>query len=176
MMRNGKSLKNKSLNKNKIIIYQIPLFERILFIVSPFFLLAISIYGLIGEYTKIGNIILVLCMIFCCLFMPLEALKRYICLDLENKKLIIQEGPCSKKQEISIYGLVGFRVINWDKNSKSLFKLEVIFNGYTNEIYSWSVGMGSKYPILTTNLVQRKRLENFCEECNKYLNDIKIDK
>ena len=167
-MRNGKNLKNKSLNK-KIIIYQIPLFGRILFIVSPFFLLAISIYGLIDENIKIGNIILVLCMIFCCLFMPLEALKRYICLDLENKKLLIHEGLGSKKQEISIYGLVGFRVTNWDKNSKSLFKLEVIFNGYTNEIYSWSIGMGAKYSMFTTNRVQRKRLEKFCEECNKYL-------
>ena len=166
-MMDGNGLKNKSSNNCKLIIHKIPLLDRIVGLFSSLVLTIIPIVCLCLNYEhKINMIILLIALLFFSFVMYLRAFKTYICFDLDSNKITISNGL--KKEEFSIYGLMSITV-ETDTKYPNLFSLNYNFVGYTKKDYSWSTGPSSRVLFGSIN-TQRKRLEKFCEECNKYLN------
>lgn len=166
-MMDGNGLKNKSLNNCKLIIHKMPLLDRIIGFFSPFILMIIPIVCLFLNYeNKISMIILLIALILFCFIMYLSAFKTYICFDVNNNKIIISRGL--KKEELSILGMTSITV-ETDTKYPNLFSLNYNFIGYSKKDYGWSTGPSSRV-LFGSIKTQRKRLEKFCEECNKYLN------
>ena len=166
-MMDGNGLKNKSLNNTLLIIHKMPLLERIMGMISPIILIIISIVCLFLNYEhKFNMIILLIVLLLLGFVMYLSTFKTYICFDIENKKIIISEGL--KKEELSTFGLMNITVETDKKNTK-LFSLNYNFIGYSKKDYGWSTGPRSRV-LFGSIKTQRRRLEKFCEECNKYLN------
>lgn len=112
---------------------------------------------------------LLLAMIMYCIFMYFIVFKTYICIDIKNNKIVIRKFPGYKKEELSLYELVDIKVSDGlPAEFKDFFTIDIKFKGYTKQITSWSVGPGS-LPLTGSYRKQRKRLEKFCDECNKYL-------
>ena len=163
-----KNLKNGI--SNKIIIYKIPIVERIVMMLSAITMTFIPLICIIAslfnnDIELIKMIFLLIIMIFVSFVMYFSAFKTYICFDVDNNKITINEGL--KKEEISIYGLMSITV-ETDTKYPNLFSLNYNFVGYTRKDYSWSTGLSSRV-LFGSVRTQRRRLEKFCEECNKYL-------
>ena len=166
-MMDGNGLKNKSLNNTLLIIHKMPLLERIMGMISPIILIIIPIVCLFLNYEhKFNMIILLIVLLLLGFVMYLSTFKTYICFDIENKKIIISEGL--KKEELSTFGLMNITVETDQKDTK-LFSLNYNFIGYSKKDYGWSTGPSSRV-FFGSIKTQRRRLEKFCEECNKYLN------
>ena len=166
-MMDGNGLKNKSLNNCKLIIHKMPLLDRIIGLFSPFILMIIPIVCLFLNYeNKISMIILLIALILFCFIMYLSAFKTYIYFDVNNNKIIISRGL--KKEELSILGMTSITV-ETDTKYPNLFSLNYNFIGYSKKDYGWSTGPSSRV-LFGSIKTQRRRLEKFCEECNKYLN------
>lgn len=156
---------------NKIIIYKNPVAERIVMMFSAITLTFIPLICIIAslfnnDIELIKMIFLLIIMIFVSLVMYFSAFKTYICFDVENKKITISKGL--KKEELSTYGLISVTVEN-DAKYPKLFSLNYNFIGYSRKDYGWSTGPSSRV-LFGSIKTQRRRLEKFCEECNKYLN------
>ena len=163
-----KNLKNGI--SNKIIIYKIPIVERIVMMLSAITMTLIPLICIIAslfnnDIELIKMIFLLIIMIFVSFVMYFSAFKTYICFDVDNNKITINEGL--KKEEISIYGLMSITV-ETDTKYPNLFSLNYNFVGYTRKDYSCSTGPSSRV-LFGSVRTQRRRLEKFCEECNKYL-------
>ena len=109
--------------------------------------------------------VLLIAMILMLSFMYIRDFHTYICLDLDEKKLIICEGL--KKEEFSTIRLISITIEDYSKYPW-LFSLNYNFAGYSKKDFGWSTGFNSRFFFASTK-TQRKRLENFCAECNKYL-------
>lgn len=156
---------------NKFIIYKNPIAERIVMMFSAITLTLIPLICIIAslfnnDIELIKMIFLLIIMIFVSLVMYFSAFKTYICFDVENKKITISKGL--KKEELSTYGLISVTVEN-DAKYPNLFSLNYNFIGYSKKDYGWSTGPSSRV-LFGSIKTQRRRLEKFCEECNKYLN------
>lgn len=150
---------------NNKIIHKLPLSGRIMSIFSAIMLTALPIVMLIlGFEPKINAVIILFAMLLYCFLTFLNVFKRYICLDIDNQKIIIREG--TKKEELSMINLTELQVV--DDQKYNLFSLNIIFGGYIKKDFSWSTGPDSGV-LFGTLRGQRKRLEKFCEECNQYL-------
>lgn len=166
-MMDGNGLKNKSLNNCKLIIHKMPLLDRIIGLFSSLVLIIIPIVCLCLNYeNKISMIILLIALILFSFVMYLNAFKTYIRFDVDNNKIIISKGL--KKDELSIFGMTSITV-ETDAKYPNLFSLNYNFIGYSKKDYSWSTGPSSRV-LFGSIKTQRRRLEKFCEECNKYLN------
>ncbi|MBQ7761532.1 MAG: hypothetical protein IJ400_05705 [Clostridia bacterium] len=165
----GKNLKRQNLNK-KIIIYQMPILERILGIFSALFLTAIPIVGLILGFERKGAmIILLLLMISYCVFMYFTIFKTYICLDVESNKLIVRESFGFKKEELSLDSLISITVSD-GMQVKKLFTIDINFRNSTKKIISWSAHPTCRLAMFRVYERQTKRLKSFSDKCNEYLN------
>lgn len=166
-MMYGNGLKNKSLNNCKLIIHKMPLLDRIIGLFSSLVLIIIPIVCLCLNYeNKISMIILLIALILFSFMMYLNAFKTYIRFDVDNNKIIISKGL--KKDELSIFGMTSITV-ETDAKYPNLFSLNYNFIGYSKKDYGWSTGPSSRV-LFGSIKTQRRRLEKFCEECNKYLN------
>lgn len=166
-MMDGNGLKNKSLNNCKLIIHKMPLLDRIIGLFSSLVLIIIPIVCLCLNYeNKIRMIILLIALILFSFVMYLNAFKTYIRFDVDNNKIIISKGL--KKDELSIFGMTSITV-ETDAKYPNLFSLNYNFIGYSKKDYGWSTGPSSRV-LFGSIKTQRRRLEKFCEECNKYLN------
>jgi hypothetical protein len=144
-----------------------PLLDRIIGLFSSLVLTIIPIVCLCLNYqNKISMIILLIALILFSFVMFLNAFKTYICFAVENKKITISKGL--KKEELSTCGLISVTVEN-DAKYPNLFSLNYNFIGYSKKDYGWSTGPSSRV-LFGSIKTQRRRLEKFCEECNKYLN------
>ena len=157
---------------NRIIVYQMPLFERILgmlsaiaLVVIPLAYLFIPLYENAKEFT-LGIVILVT-MIAYCVFMYLCIFKTYICFDLGSNKLVIKEFLQTKK-EISLTDIAHLTV-SYDPKSKDVFSLDINCIGYTLKIFSWSTHPSCRLAMFRVYERQTKRLKRFVDECNQYL-------
>lgn len=168
-MLDGNGLKNKSLNKKRITIYQMPVFERIIGILSSIILTTIPVVALAtGIEKKAGMIVLLMCMVVYCIFMYLNVFKTYICLDIENKKLIIREEPGIKKEELFLDNIVEIAICDGEKY-KDLFTINIRCAGYTKKVISWSAHPTCRLAMFGVYKRQTKRLKKFAMECNQYL-------
>ena len=166
-MMDGNGLKNKSLNNCKLIIHKMPLLDRIIGLFSSLVLIIIPIVCLCLNYeNKISMIILLIALILFSFVMYLNAFKTYIRFDVDNNKIIISKGL--KKDELSIFGMTSITV-ETDAKYPNLFSLNYNFIGYSKKDYGWSTGPSSRV-LFGSIKTQRRRLEKFCDECNKYLN------
>lgn len=165
----GNGLKNKYLNKKRIIIYQRPLIERILTI-GQYLLILIPIVCLILGYEHvIETIIILLVLIVYCIYINYIAFNTYICLDLVNNKLIIKEYPGIKKQEYNLDYIMNITISD-AKYYNKYFTIDINFKTFTKKIKSWSwSSRSSKMTLFGGYKIQTKRLKKFCEECNRYL-------
>jgi hypothetical protein len=144
-----------------------PILDRIIGLFSSFVVMIIPIACLFLNYkNKISMIILLIALILFSFVMYLNAFKTYICFAVENKKITISKGL--KKEELSTYGLISVTVEN-DAKYPNLFSLNYNFLGYSKKDYGWSTGPSSRV-LFGSIKTQRRRLEKFCEECNKHLN------
>ena len=161
-------------NSNKIKIYQYPLADRILTAFSaislPFLLISCIITKLYEDYKELLMMLLVLgALLIFAIYAWFLVFKTYICLDKEKNIIEIREFPGTKKEIFSLYGLIDVKVSNDSySKSKKVFTFDLNYIGYTKKITSWSSGPGS-LPLLGGYLRQRKRLEKFVIECNKYI-------
>ena len=109
-----KNLKNGF--SNKITIYQMPLLERLLGLFSVVVLAPLPILGLLiplydNSKELLLVIILLISMIIYCVFMYFNIFKTYICLDVQNQKLIIRESPGLKKEELYINNIINIKIV-----------------------------------------------------------------
>lgn len=161
----------KSGFSNKIIVYQMPLFERIMGIFSMVVLTSIPILGLIiplyeSKKELIVVLVLLIAMILYCFFMYFNIFMTYICLDVKNKKLVIRESPGFKKEELYLDNIIDIKVSD-GIDYKELFTIDIHCNGYTKKIISWSTE--PRLTLFNTYKRQIKRLKNFTEKCNQVL-------
>lgn len=164
----GRGLKNKFSNNNKIVIYQQPLVNRIILALSALVLTAIPIACLLMGYEGILEMVVcLLAMMAYCVLVYFSVFKTYICLDMESNTLIIREFPGYKQKVFSAYQLSSLTVSDGTpENNQHAYTLDLNFVGLTVKLNSWSVGYGA----WLTAGINRKRLEKFCEKCNQYLN------
>ena len=163
----GNGLKNKSLNNTRLIIHKMPLLDRIIGLFSSVILTIIPIVCLSLDYEhKYNMIILLITLLFFGFVMYLSAFKTYICFDVDNNKITINKGL--KKEALSSFGLLSITV-ETDAKYPNLFSLNYNFIGYSKKDYSWSTGPSSRV-LFGSVRTQRRRLEKFCEECNRHLN------
>jgi hypothetical protein len=162
----GNGLKNKSSNNSILTIHKMPLLDRIVGLFSSLILTIIPIVCLLLNYeNKISMIILLIALILFSFVMYLSAFKTYISFDIDNNKITISEGL--KREELSTSGLMSITV-ETDAKDPYLFSLNYNFIGYSKKDYGWSTGPSSRV-LFGSYRTQRSRLENFCEECNRYL-------
>ena len=167
-MIDGNGSKNKSLNKTCLIIYNMPLLDRILGLFSSVILTIIPIVCLFLNYEhKFNMIILLIALLFFCFIMYLDAFKRYICFDVDNNKITINKGL--KKEELSTLWLTSITV-ETDTKCPNLFSLNYNFLGHSKKDYGWSTGPSFRV-LFGSVRTQKRRLEKFCQECNKHLNN-----
>lgn len=160
--------KSKNGYLNKIIIYQLPLIDRILTI-GQCLLILIPVIGLILGFERvIETIIILLVLIVYCIDINYAAFNTYICLDLVNNKLIIKEYPGIKKQEYNLDYIMNITISD-GKYYKKYFTIDINFKTFTKKIKSWSESRSSKMALFGGYKIQTKRLKKFCEECNRYL-------
>ncbi len=164
-----KNLKNGS--SNKLIIYQMPLFERLLgafsaiaLTVIPLTYLFIPLYKNPKEFA-LGVVILVT-MIAYCVFMYLCIFKTYICFDLGGNKLVIREFLQTKK-EIPLTDIARLTLSD-DLIRKGIFSLDINRIGYTQQILSWSTHPSCRLAMFRVYERQSKRLRKFVDKCNQY--------
>ena len=96
--------------------------------------------------------------------------KTYICLDIKSNKLIIRETPGFKKEELFLENIISIEVSD-GAYTKEFFTIDINMPGYTKKISSWSVPPKSRISMFGGYKRQTKRLKNFCERCNEYLNN-----
>lgn len=174
-MRFGKKLKSKSLNNGKLVIYQMPLFDRIVGIWSVIMFTGLAVFGLITGYERKNSIIILLVMIAYGIAMFFNVFKTYICLDIQNNKLIIREDPGFKKEEISL-GLIKDIEISNDVRRKEFFTIDIKYHtGFTKRIASWTP-TGYNISMFAGYKRQTKRLKKFILKCKPYLNNELSDK
>ena len=151
----------------RVVIYKMPLIERAMGGVSAVGLTIIPIACLcLGYDNKFEMIALLIAMLLYSFLMYLNIFKTYICLDLDNEKLIIRNGL--KKDELTTTNLIDLQVEE-DREYSGLFSLNINFVGYTKKDFSWSSGFSARV-LFGSVRSQRERLEKFCKECNGYLN------
>lgn len=120
---------NKSM---RVVIYKMPLIERAMGGVSAVGLTIIPIACLcLGYDKKFEMIALLIAMLLYSFLMYLNIFKTYICLDLDNEKLIIRNG--FKKDESTTTNLIDLQVEE-DREYSGLFSLNINFVGYTKKI------------------------------------------
>lgn len=163
----GRNLKRKFLNK-KIIIYQMPLFERIMGLFSIIVLTLIAVFGLINCVEKFEMSIL-LCavliysgLMFFCIF------KTFICLDISNKIIIIREFPGIKKQVLSLYNFKNIKISDGIQKNQ-FFTIEINYVGYSIKIDSWSTHPSCRLAFFNVYRRQVKRLNKFILRCERSL-------
>ncbi len=169
--------KNKS--SNKIIIYQMPLFERIFAIFSMIGFLLFAILALfILSHESIQEFSEVLGLLFIALlynfFMYFQVFKVYICLDIEKQMLIIREDP-GFKQEVIPLNYVKYMEVSDDIVYKTTFELNIICKSHTRIIKSWSEHFSRRLAMFNVYKRQTERLKIFADQCNKYLNNRTAD-
>lgn len=153
----------------RIIIYQMPLFERIMAVFSAIVLSAIPIIGLFLGFERIGGmIILLLAMIAYSVFVFFMSFKTYICLDVKENKLIIREIFGLKKEELFLDGIMDMKVSE-GTTVKTLFTIDINYGQYTKKITSWSVHPTCRLAMFSVYKRQTKRLKRFTAKCNEFL-------
>ena len=153
----------------RIIIYQMPLFERIMAVFSAIVLSAIPIIGLVLGFEKIGGmIILLFAMIAYSVFIFFISFKTYICLDVKENKLIIREDFGIKKEELFLDGIIDMKVSE-GTTVKTLFTIDINYGNYTKKITSWSVHPTCRLAMFSVYKRQTKRLKKFTDKCNEFL-------
>ena len=163
-----KDLKNGF--SNKIIIYQMTLLDRIFGIWSAILLTGLGIFGLIIDVEqKVAVVIYLIAMIIYCLLIFYMVFKTYICLDIINNRLIIRENPGFSKRDIPLDCIKNITILDGDY-CKENFIISINLQGNSIKIHSWSSPPDSRIAFFAGNKKQRKRLEQFCEKCNQYLN------
>lgn len=164
----GQNLKKHCSNK-KIIIYQMPLFERIMGLISAIVLTSIPVICLfIGVEKTFAMVILLLVMLMYSIFMVFCAFKTYICLDVSNKKIIIREFPGIKKQELPLDNLKELKISDGTQY-KNLFTIDINYVGYSKKINSWSTHPSCRLAMFNVYGRQTKRFKKFIIKCEKYL-------
>jgi len=168
----GQNLKKHCLNK-KIIIYQMPLFERIIGLFSAIVLTSIPVICLfIGVEKTFTMVILLLVMLMYSFFVFFCAFKIYICLDWNNKKIIIREFPGIKKQELPLDNLKEIK-ISEGIQYKNFFTIDINCVGYSKKINSWSTHPSCRLAIFNVYGRQTKRLKKFILKCQTFLTTVK---
>lgn len=163
----GQNLKKHCLNK-KITIYQMPLFERIMGLFSAIVLTSIPLICIfIGVEKIFAIVILLLVMLMYSIFIFFCAFKTYICLDVNNKKIIIREFPGIKKQELPLDNLKELKISDGTQY-KNLFTIDINYIGYSKKINSWSTHPSCRLAIFNVYGRQTKRLKKFILKCEKY--------
>ena len=162
---------SKNGSSNKIIVYQMPLFERLLgafsaiaLIVIPLAYLFVPLYKNQKEFA-LGIVILVT-MIAYCVFMYMCIFKTYICFDLCSNKLVIREFLQTKK-EIPLTDIAHL-TLSEDLIHKGIFSLDINRTSYTQKIFSWSTHPSCRLAMFRVYERQTKRLRIFVDKCNQY--------
>ena len=171
-MLDGNGLKGKFSNKNKLTIYKLSLFGRIMTVYAVSFLTLFPLVLLLMGYEKVFEIIIVLVvMLSFSVWIYFFELKKYVCVDIVNKKIVICDFP-NKKECFSVdfvYSNVELKVSDGTTSrGKECFTLDIVVNGFPQrKIDLWS--RFERY--LTTDVLKRrrKRVERFVKKCNVYL-------
>jgi len=135
----------------------------------PILGLAFQLYE--NEKVLILIIVILIAMIIYGIFMIFNVFLTYICLDIKNGKLIIRESPGIKKEEINLDNVIDIKVSNGIKY-KELFTIDIYCISYTKKIISWSFHPSCRLAFFSVYKRQTKRLNDFADKCNKYLNSL----
>lgn len=135
----GQNLKNGFSNK-----------KRVMCICSAIVLTAIPIFCLaIDVPNKMEVIILLIAMLAYCVYIYFLVFKTYISLNCEKRKIIVREYPGFKKEELDLFYV---REIKFSDGilEKNLYTIDIIYNGYTKKIKSWSSHFGQRLAVFNS--------------------------
>ena len=152
----------------KIKLYQLPLTDRIFMILSAMLFIALAIFAIIEVTEYI--IVVVIAVSFAILYSILifsNVFHIYISLDFEKGKFIHKESPF-KKSETALALIKEIKYTDGYPN-KSSFTLDIICNGFTEQIDSWSTGSNWRMVMLFSYRRQKRRLLKFAAKCNEML-------
>ena len=156
--RNGSS--------SKIILYKKPILDKIVRIVASLAFTSLPVIGLILDFGRTLEVVLILiCMLGCCFLTYLDVFRSYVCLELDTNKLVISKGL--KREEFSGEDLLGLQVVEYHELERRLV-LKIDFRGYSKENDGWSY-LHHYRTFIGSLDAQKKRMEAFCEQCNAYL-------
>lgn len=165
------NLKDGSLSKKNIIIYQLPLISRIMTLLSALGLTLIPILGIcILKEIPLGVFFTLIAMLFYCVWAFFLCFKTYIKLDIKNKQLIIREFPGFKKNLINISDVIEIRFID---SIYKAFIIEIICVDNLREIKSWSMGPSGRIVMFNSYNIQKRRLIKFIHEANEIIKELK---
>ncbi len=171
MERRKKSSRNGPLNR--IILHKKPILDKIVRIVTALAFTALPVIGLILDFGRTLEVVLILiCMLGCCFLAYLDVFRSYVCLELDTNKLVISNGL--KREEFSGEDLLGLRVVEYHKLERRLV-LKIDFRGYSKEDDGWSY-LHHYRTFIGSLDTQKKRMEDFCEQCNAYLSSRNLAK
>jgi hypothetical protein len=161
-----KDSKPKSLNKNKIILYQTPLFDRIMAIFTFTFLSLLGIYSLISDMQDKGNVMFLIIIIIFGIGVRFMHKKTYLLFDPEDN-IFIAKHCGATQMSILISDIKSFKLSYHDKQ----FNLNIVLkNGdIVKDIRWWNYYDIRKASLFASHERQADRLYEFCEECNAYL-------
>ncbi len=167
----GNGSRNNFLNK-KLIIYQLPLFERTAFLLSAIFLTAIPVICLClpnayEDQTHIIFIVLLLAMIVYDIYIFFGVFKLYVCLDFKCNKLIVRERIGFKKWEVP---LVNVKSLCVTEGQNGYFTFDVKVNSTNIKLKGFcETTFGRGGVPFNGYKRQTNRLKKFCDEVNLYL-------
>ena len=151
---------------SKIILYKKPILDKIIRIVTSFAFTSLPVVGLILDFGRTLEVVLVLiCMLGCCFLVYLDVFRSYACLELNTNKLVISNGL--KREEFPMEDLLGLQVVEYHELERCLV-LKIDFIGYSKEDGGWSY-LHHYRTFIGSLDAQKKRMETFCEQCNQYL-------
>ena len=164
---------SKNGSSNKIITYQMPIFERILATFSAFFLSVIpAVYLLIPLYDNTKELLLGITGLIAVLAYDIYTyfcvFKTYICLDMYGKKLVIREFM--QAERVVYLEDVAYLAVTVDPENHNIFSLDINHVSYVQKINSWSTHPSCRLAMFSVHKRQTKRLRDFAHKCNQHLN------
>ena len=166
-MKSGMNLKDKSSNKKRIILFEYPLYFRIILLTSAILFPGILIFNVFtGQCNKLESILIFIGSALYIILVFFEVFKNYICIDINKKELIIHEWSGFKKEIISIDRVHEIK-IDTNRIGRENFPIIIILYGYIKRIKSWNIIYRTGIEKFRKRI---KRIEKFCKECNTQTN------
>ncbi len=157
-------------HSDKITLYQLPLGSQIAYLCSAIGLTFLPIFGIVVLEEKVVALLMLLALLALDVFVFFLVFKTYIRADFSTNQLIIREFPGFTKMVINLSDVNQMSVYaSYPASSKyDYFTFSILHSGGVYHINSWSWGQPGFQLMFNNNRRQIKRLEKFCEKCNRY--------
>ncbi len=163
------TVRSKNGYLNKLVIYQQPLLESVLSILSAIGLLALAGAYLVLTYSDNGNVAIALVLLIASLsyafFAYYSIFQNYICADFQKNKLIIHTNK--NPEEISFDHIQSI-ICEHNAPNRKEFAIKINMGGSMKRIDDWSEWMCIRILLFNRYERQFSRVEKFCKQVNQF--------